>query len=153
MAIHQARTAAWLLTGALLAVLPAYDAAATPGRGICSSCHSGAPILTSTPANGSTLSFGNVLVGESAANSLTVTNTGHSRSGLIGTFPPASGEFVPQSSTAFTTEYSGQLIRNRTGRTRTRQRRAAPTRWLWCSRATAATPPSRSAPWASPLWR
>jgi hypothetical protein len=98
---------AWALAGA------AHVAWATPGSGICSGCHGSSPQMSITPANNATLNFGNVLVGESASKDITVQNP-VTKSGLIGQFPSATGEFAPAGTAAFTTEYQGQLIRGRT---------------------------------------
>ena len=55
----------------------------------------GAPALTTVPANGGTLAFGNTLVGTVASGSIQATNTGTGT--LTGTFPAASGDFGPGS--------------------------------------------------------
>ncbi len=57
------------------------------------------PELTTTPADGETLAFGNVRVGTSADEALTATNSGGGT--LEGTFPAASGDFGPGSTLAF----------------------------------------------------
>ena len=57
------------------------------------------PTLMTTPANGGTVEFGTVLVGNSAAQSISVTNTGVDP--LSGSFPSASGDFSPASTQAF----------------------------------------------------
>jgi hypothetical protein len=57
--------------------------------------------LSSTPGNGATLSFGNVLVGSSATRSLSVTNAGDQYTTLAGTFPAGGGRFAPGSTQGF----------------------------------------------------
>ncbi|MBM4040123.1 MAG: choice-of-anchor D domain-containing protein [Planctomycetes bacterium] len=57
--------------------------------------------LSSTPGNGGTLNFGNVLVGNSGTQSLSVSNTGDLYTTLAGNFPAAGGEFAPGSTQGF----------------------------------------------------
>ncbi len=60
------------------------------------------PELTTTPPDGGTLQFGNVLVGSSPSTQpLSATNTGYPGSTLSGEFGAASGVFGPGSSLAF----------------------------------------------------
>ena len=79
----------------MLCWLPS-PAAAKPGWGNCTECHG--PALSTTPTDGSTLDFGNVLVGESVNRTLTVTNTGGNSGGrsvsLSGNFPASFEEFT-----------------------------------------------------------
>ena len=58
--------------------------------------------------DGSSLAFGNVLVGKSADKTLTVTNQGADGSTLSGTFPGASGDFSPSATSEFAAIDSGQ---------------------------------------------
>jgi hypothetical protein len=57
--------------------------------------------LSTDPADGNTLGFGNVRVGTSNAASLGVKNTGDSKSVLNGDFPGATGDFSPTSTESF----------------------------------------------------
>ncbi|MBM4031436.1 MAG: choice-of-anchor D domain-containing protein [Planctomycetes bacterium] len=61
----------------------------------------GEPILATSPAQSGTLQFGSVLVGQTGTQSLSATNSGGVGSQLNGTFPDASGDFAPGSSSAF----------------------------------------------------
>ena len=74
---------------------PSY-AVAKPGWGNCTGCHG--PALSTTPADGSKLDFGTLLVGESVNRTLTVTNTGDNDGGravaLSGNFPASFEEFT-----------------------------------------------------------
>ena len=70
------------------------------------------PILTTRPANGGTLNFANVWVTTTGNQSITAQNTGSST--LIGTFPAASGEFGPGSSSGFSLSSGQSTARNYT---------------------------------------
>lgn len=68
------------------------------------------PSLATNPANGGTLSFGHVLVGQSASVTATAMNTGGVGSRLEATFGIASGEFSGGSSAlryGFVSQYTG----------------------------------------------
>ncbi len=53
------------------------------------------PQLTTTPADGGSISFGNVLVGQTGNATLSAANSGDAGSALAGTCPAAGGEFSP----------------------------------------------------------
>ena len=65
--------------------------------------------MTSTPGNGSTLDFGRVLVGGSAARTVTATNAGETNSTLSLLFPTGGGTFRATSSTSLLPLDKGQL--------------------------------------------
>ena len=83
------------ISASLLMCLNPNHVAAKPGRGNCTQCHG--PALSTTPADGATLDFGDVLVGTSIDKSLIVINTGGNSGGrsvrLSGDFPTSAGDF------------------------------------------------------------
>jgi len=76
----------------------------------CSQCHGNLAAMSTSPANGGTLTFPKTLLGRSSTASFTVTNTSNASlqttaggGGFRGSFPPASGPFSPQTSQPFQT--------------------------------------------------
>ncbi len=80
-----------------------HEVAAKPGWGNCTGCHG--PALSTTPADGSTLQFGDALIGESVDRTLRITNTGDNDGGrsvrLSGDFPASAGHFILDGETHF----------------------------------------------------
>jgi fibronectin-binding autotransporter adhesin len=78
----------------------------------CTQCHFGvSAAMSTTPASGSTLTFGKILLGRSSTASFTVTNTSTTQpgfppnnggGGFSGSFPAASAPFSPTSSQTIT---------------------------------------------------
>ena len=83
-------------SAAVIACWLSSDAVAKPGWGDCTTCHG--PALSTTPGDGSTLDFGNALVGESVDRTFSITNTGGNSGGrsirLSGNFPASTAEFI-----------------------------------------------------------
>lgn len=100
-----------------LLIYPAQQATAHPSYGgNCNSCHSSVvPTMSTTPANGGVLLFGNngyTLVGQTSTANFTVsdTSTASMGGGFQGNFPAASGKFGPTNTQALTTQYGGNLV-------------------------------------------
>ncbi len=90
------------------------EASAHPSYAMdCSGCHGYAPKVSTTPASGSTLLFGKMLVGSTKSASLTISDTttvSTGGGGFSGTFPTASGSFALSGSSALTTSNGGYLV-------------------------------------------
>jgi hypothetical protein len=104
MSIRLARKTVLSLASAATCLLTVASAVhATPNLGaVCSGCHSGDAVVTSTPA---TLNFGRTLVGSTSAGlAWTLQNTHvdplNNGGGFAGSFPAAPGPFSPTTSAA-----------------------------------------------------
>lgn len=81
----------------------------------CSNCHGNTAQMTTTPATGGTLKFGNngyALVGQPSTANFTVsdTSTASMGGGFSGNFPAVTGPFSPNTTQTLTTQNGGFLV-------------------------------------------